>query len=102
MSSKVNTGIPQCSKLSPSLFSFYIADMSMPTEPVKQVSYTDDLTVWATIVRIPDMEDRRNSYLDEITVDLKDNSLLIYPPKVVSNIVSSRHTPSQNPPEDTH
>ena len=43
--SKVNTGIPQGSKLSPSLFSFYIADMSRPTDPVKRVCYTDDLTM---------------------------------------------------------
>ena len=33
-SRKVNTGVQQGSKLSPSLFSFYIADMPRPTEPV--------------------------------------------------------------------
>ena len=65
---KVNTGVPKGSKLSPYLFSFYITDMPMPTEPVKRVCYADDLTVWATGVKIPDME---------ITAYLKDNSLLI-------------------------
>ena len=30
-SRKVNTGVPKGSKLSPSLFSFYISDMPMPT-----------------------------------------------------------------------
>ena len=80
-SRKVHTGVSQGSKLSPSLFSFYIADMLTPTEPVKRVCYADDLTVWATGVNIPDMEDSLNSYLEEITAYLKDNSLLICAPK---------------------
>ena len=80
-SRKVHAGVPQSSKLSPSLFSFYIADMPTPTEPVKRICYADDLTVWATGVNIPDMEDSLNSYLEEITAYLKDNSLLISAPK---------------------
>ena len=71
-SRKVHAGVPQGSKLSPSLFSFYIADMPTPTEPVKRVCYADDLTVWATGVNI---------YLEEISAYLKDNSLLISAPK---------------------
>ena len=55
--------------------------MPTPTEPVKQVCYADDLTMWATGVHIPDMEDSLNSYVEEITVYLKDNSLLISTPK---------------------
>ena len=55
--------------------------MPTPTEPVKRVCYADDLTVWATGVNIPDMEDSLNSYLEEITGYLKDNSLLISDPK---------------------
>ena len=47
-SRKVNTGVPQGSKLSPSLFSFHIADIPIPTDPVKRVCYADDLTVWAS------------------------------------------------------
>ena len=76
-SRKVNTGVPKDSKLSPSLFSFYIADMPRPTEPVKRVCYTDDLTIWVTGVKILDIEDSINSYLEEITAYLKDNFLLI-------------------------
>ena len=76
-SRKVHTGVPQGSKLSATLFSFYFADMPRPTEPVKRVCYADDITVWATGVKIPDLEDSVNSYLEEIIAYLKDNSLLI-------------------------
>ena len=80
-SRKVNTGVPQGSKQSPSLFIFYIADMPIPTEPVKRVCYADDLTVWASGVNIHDLEVSINNYLEEITAYLKDNSLLISAPK---------------------
>ena len=80
-SRKVHAGVQQGSKLSPSLFSFYITDMPTPTEPVKRVCYADNLTVWATGVNISDMEDSLNSYFEEITAYLKDNSLLISAPK---------------------
>ena len=78
---KVNTGVPHGSKLSPSLFSFYIADMPRPTEQVKWVCYADELTVCATRVKIPDLEDSINSYLEDITTYLKDNPLMITTPK---------------------
>ena len=87
-SRKVNTGVPQGSKLSPSLFSFYIDDMLRSTEPVKWVCYADDLTVWATGVKIPDLEDSVNSYLEEITAYLKGNSLLISAPKSTVTLFS--------------
>ena len=50
--------------------------MPRPTEPVNRVCYADNLTVWATGVKIPDLEDSIN-YLEEITAYLKGNSLLI-------------------------
>ena len=93
-SRKFHTGIPQGSKLSPSLFSFYIADMPMSTEPVKQVCYADDLTVLATGVNIPDMEDSLNSYLEEITAYIKDNSLLISALKLSVTVFTPGYTPS--------
>ena len=59
---KVNTGVPQDSKLSPSLFSFYIADIPIQTDPVKRVCYADDITVWGSGVHIADMEVSINNY----------------------------------------
>ena len=95
-SRKVNTGVPQGSKLSPSLFSFYIADMPRLTDPVKQICYADDLTVWASGVNIPDLEVSLNNYLEEITAYLKDNSLLIPAPKSSVTLLTP-DTPSQDP-----
>ena len=40
--------------------------MQTPTEPVKRVCYADDMTVWATGVKIPDLKDSVNNYLEEI------------------------------------
>ena len=67
-------------KLSPSLFSFYIADMLILTDPSKRVCYADDLTVWASGVNIANLEVSINNYQEELSVYLKDNSLLISAP----------------------
>ena len=69
------------SRQAPSLFSFYIADIPRPTDPVKRVCYADDLTVWVSGGNIPDLEVSLNNYLEEITTYPKDNSLLISAPK---------------------
>ena len=71
----VRTGVPQESKLSPSLFNDYIADMPRPTPPVKRVCYADT-TVWATGPKILLLETMINNYLRDVSIYLKDNSLL--------------------------
>ena len=90
----VRTGVPQGSKLSPSLFSYYIADMPRPTPPVKRVCYADDITVWATGPKIPQLESMITNYLRDVSIYLKDNSLLISAPKSTdaSRYYSWRHT----------
>ena len=62
--------------------------MPKPTDPVKRVCYADDITVWATGVKIPDLEDSVNTYLEEIIAYLKDNSLLISAPKSTVTLFS--------------
>ena len=80
-SRKINIGVPQGSKLSPSLYSICIADMPRSTDPVKRICFAGDLIVWASWVNIPDLEVSLNNYIVEITAYLKDNSLLISAPK---------------------
>ena len=77
----VHAGVPQGSKMSPMLFRFYLDDMPRPTEPVKQICYADDITVWALGVKIPELEHMINGYLTEMSCFLRDNSLLISAPK---------------------
>ena len=77
----VRIGVPQRSKLSPSLFNYYIADMPRPTPPVKRVCYADDITVWATGPKILQLESMINNYLRGVNIYLKNNSLLISAPK---------------------
>ena len=50
----IHTGVPQGSKLS-------------PTEPVKSICYTDDITVWASGVEISELDHKVNTYLTEMS-----------------------------------
>ena len=77
----VRTGVLQVSKLSPSMLNYYIADMTRPTPPAKRVCYADNITVWATGPKITQLESMINNYLREVSIYLKDNSLLISAPK---------------------
>ena len=77
----IHTGVPQGSRLSPTLFSFYIAGMPRPTEPVRRICYADDITVWASGVKIAELEQKVNTYLTEMSRFLWENSLLISAPK---------------------
>ena len=63
--------------------------MPIPTDPVKRVCYADDLTVWISDVKIPDLEVTINIYMEKITVYLKDNSLLISAPKSSVTLLTS-------------
>ena len=77
----VHTGVLQGSKMSPTLFSFYLADIPRPTKPVKRICYADDITIWASGVKLPELEHKINDYLTDMSCFLRDNSLLISAPK---------------------
>ena len=67
--------------MSPTLFSFYLADMPRLTEPVKRSCYADDITVWASGVKIPELKYKINDNLTEMSCFLRDNWLLIFAPR---------------------
>ena len=78
----VRTGVPKGSKLSPSLFNYYIADMPWPNPPVTKVCYADDIKVWASGPQSPHLESTINSYVIDVGIYLKENSFLISVPKL--------------------
>ena len=59
----------------------YSTDMPWPTEPVRRICYADDITVWASGVKISELERKVNTYVMEMSRFLWENSLLISAPK---------------------
>ena len=55
--------------------------MPRPTYPVKQICYADDISIWASGAKIPELYVKINDYLKEMSEFLKSNSLLISAPK---------------------
>ena len=88
------------SKLSTTLFSFYIADMPRPTEPVRQICYADDITVSASGVK--NLGTRAKSrYLHDGDVPVLMGKLAFdISTKVIINLVYARPGAGQYPPED--
>ena len=85
------------SRMSQVLFSFYLPDMPRPTEPVKRICYADDISVWVSGVKIPELEHRINDYLTEMSCFLLVIDICT---KVDSNPVNPRPKAGQYPPED--
>ena len=96
----IHTGVPQGSKLSPTLFSFYIAGMPRPTAPVKRICYADDITVWASGVEITGLDHKVNTYLTEMSRFLRGKLAFDISTKVISDLVYARPGAGQYPPED--
>ena len=46
--------------------------MPRPTPLVKRVCYADDITVWASGSKIPQLESMLNSYLKDVGIYLKE------------------------------
>ena len=85
--------------MSPTLFSFYLADMPRPTEPFKRICYADDIIVWASGVKIPALEHKINGYLTEMSCFLRDNSLLISAPKSTVTLFTPDPKQANNHPK---
>ena len=78
--------------MSPSLFNYCIADMARPTPLVKRFCYVDDITVWTSGPKIPQLESMINSYLRDVSIYLKEYSLLISAPKsTVTLFIPAKH-----------
>ena len=72
--------------------------MPRPTPPVMRVCYADDITVWATGPKIPQLESMINSYLRDVSMYLKDNSLLTSVPKsTVTLFTPDKHQFQRHP-----
>ena len=80
--------------------------MSRPTPPVKRVCYADDITVWASGPIIPLLECMINSYLREVGIYPRENSLLISALKsTVTHFTPDKHQFHTHPDitlDDTH
>ena len=68
--------------------------------------YADDITVWATGPKIPQLESMINNYLRDVSIYLMANSLLISVPKsTVTLFTPDKHQFQMHPDitlEDTH
>ena len=76
--------------------------MPRPTPPVKRVCYADDITVWSSGPKIPQLESMINSYLRDVSIYLKDNSLLISVPKSTVTFFTPDKHQFQTHPNITH
>ena len=79
----VRTGVSHGSRFSPPLLNYYIADMPRLTPPVKMVCNADEITVWASGPKIPQLESMINSYLRDVVIYMKENSFLISALKLI-------------------
>ena len=89
-----------CVVWSLSLFNYYIADMPRPTPSVR-VCYADDITVWGTGPKISQLESMINNYLKDVSIYLKDNSLLISAPKSTVTLFTTDRYQFQMHPDIT-
>ena len=76
--------------------------MPRPPPPVKRVCYADDITVWASGPKIPQLESMINSYLREVGIHLKENSLLISAQKSTVTLFTPDKHQFQTHPDITH
>ena len=98
----IYTGVLQGSKLSPTLFNFYmyIADMPRPTEPVRRICYANDITVWASGVKKIGTRAKCKYLFDGDVPVLMGKLAFDISTKVISNLIYAKPGACQYPPED--
>ena len=62
--------------------------MPRPTLSVNRISYSDEITLWASGPKIIQLESMINSYLRDVGIQLKENSRLIFAPKSTVTFIS--------------
>ena len=72
--------------------------MLKPTYPVKRICYADDISVWASGAKIPELEVKINDYLEKMSRVLKVKLSADISPKVNSYSLHPRDKASQVPP----
>ena len=71
----VRTGVLQGAVTSPILFNFYLANLPPPPAGVAVMQYADDMSVYSSGVKIPDMTARINSYVPSLLDFLREREL---------------------------
>ena len=71
----VHARVPQGRKISPALLNYYVADPPTLTDPVRVMSYADDIKVFASGPDIPQLDIAVYNYTNSLTAFLSDHSL---------------------------
>ena len=76
-SRNIRAGVPQGAVTSPKLFNFYLANIPDPPPGVKLVQYADDLSVYKSLISIPEASEDINGYVPALVAFLNERELMV-------------------------